>query len=102
MSAIVFSVFLLINVIALGAFSVIQKRVADFSSLLGQQGPKCILFSQFRGLTSNTTISLEYSDVSVCGFVLCGLVSLTLVALLWLIYSIVLAVLAVLGCKVKV
>ena len=101
MSAIVFSVFLLINVIALGAFSVIQKRVADFSSLLGQ-GPKCILFSQFRGLTSNTTISLEYSDVSVCGFVLCGLVSLTLVALLWLIYSIVLAVLAVLGCKVKV
>ena len=91
-SAIVFSFFLLIDIIALGAFGVIQKRVADFSSQLLPDS-KCILFSQFGGLINENTIWLKLSNVSVCAFVLWGMVSLTFVALLWLIYSIVLTVL---------
>lgn len=87
--AVIFFVLLLDSVISLGAFGVIQKRVHDFSSHL-PSGSRCILFGHYDGQNEDEKPLIRLPDLGVCAFTLWGQVSITIVAFVWFLYSIVL------------
>jgi hypothetical protein len=96
MMAVVYLVLLLMAVVALGAFGIKQSQITKRQINLGaDRSQTCILFAQFvskemRG--DQEVIIKRLQPAGVCGYVLWGLISITIVAFVWFIYSIVLAV----------
>lgn len=81
--SIVFAVLLLISVISLGAFAAKHAEVSESHS--GRR--TCILFGEKSG-----DGTAELSVNGPCAFVLWGQVSVTIVFLSWLIFSVVLTI----------
>ena len=82
MMAIVYFAFFVIAVVTLGSFGIKQAEITRYVHNLGyDDSHTCILF-----------VKNEFSSQGVCGYVLWGLISITIVAVVWFIYSIVLAV----------
>ena len=88
MMIVVYFALLLMAVVALGSFGAkqadIDKRTRDFDP-----DHTCILFAKV-----NEDNIVELNSPGLCGYVLWGLVSITIVAFVWLIFSIVLAAIA--------
>lgn len=82
---VLFLMLFLDSTVSLGTFGAVQAEVNNFWS------PKnsCILFGSFV-----TYGCVDLPNIGSCAFVLWGLVSVTIVAFLWLIYSSVLFVLS--------
>ena len=86
--SIIFFVLLLGSIVSLGAFGVLQNRVAGFLDYL-PHGSKCILFGKYYGDLDGETL-IKLSDLGGCGFTLWGQVSIVIVAFVWFVYSLVL------------
>ena len=87
-SAVVYFVLVLDSIISLGAFGVMQKRVADFTDDL-PQGSRCILFGEYYDKIGDLTI-IKLSGLGVCVFTLWGQVSIAVLTFVWLVYRIIL------------
>ena len=84
------------KVTTLGSFGIkqaeITRRQYDLSI---DHSETCILFVKFKGTyekDGKTVIKLELRSPGLCGYVLWELISITIVAVVWPVYSIVLAV----------
>ena len=86
---VVFLVLFLDSVISLGIFGAIQAKVNN----LRTSNNTCILFGTLATSTEDSVVCIDLPNVGSCAFVLWGLVSVTIVAFVWLIYFIVLFVL---------
>lgn len=87
-SAVIYFMLVLDSIISLGAFGVLQKRVANSGDNLPPTS-KCILFAHYDGKRNGRTI-FKLSDVDTCAYILWGLVSVSLLTFAWLVYTIVL------------
>lgn len=97
MMAVVYLALLLMAVVALGSFGVKQADITRRQHSLGiDRNQVCILFAKFvRTETKDDGQKvniIELGSPGLCGYVLWGLISITIVAVVWLVYSIVLAV----------
>jgi hypothetical protein len=97
MMAVIYLVLLLMAVVALGSFGIKQSEITRRQIKLGlDRSQTCILFAQFQRTTTTkdgqTVHIKKLQPPGVCGYVLWGLISITIVAFVWFIYSIVLAV----------
>ena len=91
--SLLYAVLLLDNVISLGCFGVKQAHV---DSKTTEWTGKCILFGTFAG-THDGKNKVHLGSKGTCAFVLWGQASLSIVAFVWLGYSIIAAIL---GSKV--
>ena len=97
MMAVVYLVLMFMAVVALGSFGIKQSEITRRQINLGlDRSQTCILFAQY--LRTETRDDGQVVHIKrlkppgVCGYVLWGLISITIVAVVWFIYSIVLAV----------
>ena len=97
--ALVYLVLMFMVVVALGSFGIKQSEITRRQINLGfdRHGSQtCILFAQY--LRTETRDDGQVVHIKrlkppgVCAYVLWGLISITIVAVVWFIYSIVLAV----------
>ena len=90
MMIVVYFALLLMAVVALGSFGAKQ---ADIDKLTRDINPDhtCILFAKHLGTDENGIKRIRLNSPGLCGYVLWGLVSITIVAFVWLIFSVVLA-----------
>ena len=93
MMAVVYLALLLTAVIALASFGIKQ---ADIVKLIAKSDADpdqtCILFAKHTTVLGADVV--ELNSPGVCGYVLWGLISITIVPFVWFVYSIVLAVIA--------
>ena len=98
MMAVVYFALVLMAVVALGSFGIKQAEITRRELNLGIDPSKtCILFAKFletRMENDKTVYVIELKSPGLCGYVLWGLISITIVAVVWLVYSIVLAVIS--------
>ena len=97
MMAVVYFALVLMAVVALGSFGIKQAEITRrHLDLRGDPSKTCVLFAKFLGTTDGpdgkTIYNIELKSPGLCGYVLWGLISITIVAVVWLVYSIVLAV----------
>ena len=91
---VVYLALLIIASVGLGGFGLKQSQIV--SALPSYQYETCILFTR---TTSTDVVDgksvryVEFHSPGVCGYVLWGLISVTIVMFVWFIYSIVQAVL---------
>ena len=88
MMAIVYVTLALMAVVALGGFGIKQAEIAR--SVCCDPSKTCILFAKLKNVDGKAVI--DFNLPGVCGYVLWGLISITIVAVVWLVYSIVLAI----------
>ena len=83
-------------VVALASFGIKQAQITKRQLELGlDRRETCILFAKFLGTRvedGQTVYVIGLRSPGLCGYVLWGLISITIVAFVWLVYSIVLAV----------
>ena len=96
MMAVVYLALVLMAVVALGSFGVKQAEITKRQLNLGyDHSQTCILFEETprtENRDGRTVYIKRLKPAGVCGYVLWGLISITIVAVVWFIYSIVLAV----------
>ena len=95
--AVLYAVLLLMAIVALASFGIKQSEINKRQQTLGHPNSEtCILFSKYIGTdedpNGNPVYRIRLHTPGLCGYVLWGLTSITIVAFVWLIYSIVLAV----------
>ena len=83
----VYLVLFIVALVALGTFAAAEAEVSDAASQRRLEN-KCVLYATIRDGF------LVLSESSACGFVLWGQASLLIVLFVWLVYNIVLLVLA--------
>ena len=95
MMAVVYFALVLMAVVALGSFGIKQSEITRRRLDLGaDRSQTCILFADFvekRMEDGKTVYEVRLKSAGVCGYVLWGLISITIVAIVWFVYSIVLA-----------
>ena len=99
MMTVVYFALVLMAVVALGSFGIKQAKITRRQLDLGGDPSKtCILFAKFLGTRDEPdgtkVYMIELKSPGLCGYVLWGLISIIIVAVVWLVYSIVLAVIA--------
>ena len=96
MMAVVYLVLMFMAVVALGSFGIKQSEITRRQINLGlDRSQTCILFVQYLGpdTKDGQVVHIKrLKPAGVCAYVLWGLISITIVAVVWFIYSIVLAV----------
>ena len=91
MMAVVYFALVLMAVVALGSFGIKQAEITRRQLDLGYgHSQTCILFADSE--TMDNVVYVTLKPPGVCGYVLWGLISITIVAVVWFVYSIVLAV----------
>ena len=96
MMAVVYFALLIMAVVALGSFGIKQAEITRRQHDLGiDPSQTCILFAKFIRLEERpdgTKVHIiQLRSPGLCGYVLWGLISITIVAVVWFVYSIVLA-----------
>jgi hypothetical protein len=95
---VVYFALLLMAVVALGSFGAKQSQITDRAQKhYNSTAFSCILYSTYLGTDETTdpvTVYVKFHTTGVCGYVFWGLTSITIVAFVWFIYSIVQAVFA--------
>lgn len=94
MLILVFFILFIDCVVSLGSFGVIQYKVNNFY----KKDPlhpnvtfnTCILFGKFSRDLENGIHVVKLTNIGSCAFVLWGLISIMIVAFVWLVFSIVL------------
>ena len=85
---VVYSALLLMAVVTLGLFGVKEAQIVDRARVLyNSTGNSCILYATYAGTDRNGHLDLH--STALCGYVFWGLASITIVACVWLVYSIV-------------
>ena len=96
MMAVVYLALILMAVVALGSFGIKQSQITRRQINLGlDRSQTCILFADFLGTETKDGQEVHIKKLKppgVCAYVLWGLISVTIVAVVWFIYSIVLAI----------
>ena len=96
MMSVVYLALLLMAVVALGSFGIKQAEITRRQHDLGiDRSETCIFFAKYKGSyekDGKTVNRIELRSPGLCGYVLWGLISITIVVVVWLVYSIVLAV----------
>ena len=93
MMIVVYFAMLIMAVVALGTFGVTEARINHRTRVLGNSSARsCILFSDFAYTDTEGVVHIYLNSSGLCGYVLWGLISVTIVVFIWLIYSIVQAV----------
>ena len=93
MMIIVYFALLLMAVVALGSFGATQSKIKDRTQKEHNSTHSCILYSTYLR-TENKIVYIQFHTNGVCGYVFWGLTSVTIVAFVWFIYSIVQAIIA--------
>ena len=95
MMAVVYFALVLMAVVALASFGIKQAKITRRQLDLGaDRSQTCILFADFLGTEmkdDKTVYRIRLKPPGVCGYVLWGLISITIVAVVWFVYSLVLA-----------
>ena len=91
----IYSALLIMAVVTLGTFGAKHAQIAERVNKLYNTttAPSCILFSTFNHI--NVTSGVIYINLhsnGVCGYVLWGLTSVSIVAFVWVVNSIVQAI----------
>ena len=96
MMTVVYFALLLMAVVALGSFGAKQQQITDRAQKeYNSTSHSCILYSTFVRVNKTTkTVYIKFHTNGVCGYTFWGLTSLTIVAFVWFVYSIVQAVIA--------
>ena len=93
--AVVFLLLLITAIVALASFEIKEAEVRRLNSAtkLGvlDHGRTCILFGE-NMKPGGVQVITNLGSPGVCGYVLWGLISVTIVAFVWLVYNVVLAV----------
>ena len=84
MMAIVYVTLAIMAVVALGGFGIKQAEIARRACC--DPSKTCILFAKLKHVDGKAVI--DFNSPGVCGYVLWGLISITIVAVVWLVYSI--------------
>ena len=90
----VYFALLLMAVVALGSFGAKQSQITDRAQKEYYSSHACILYSTFVRKDEDGTVYINFHTNGVCGYVFWGLTSVTIVAFVWFIYSIVHAIIA--------
>ena len=88
----VYSALLIMAVVALGSFGAKQAEITDRMHKLNYSGPSCILFSTYNRTINQSIIVINFHSYGVCGFVFWGLTSVIIVVFVWVVNSIVQAI----------
>ena len=95
--AAVYSVLTIIALVALGSFGALEAHVRNFARRVSLEN-SCILYTtdtNTQEVIDGTTVRLiEFGVTSACGFVLWSQSSALIVLFVWVVYNIVLLVLA--------
>ena len=92
---VVYFALLLMTVVALGSFGAKQTQISERSQKeYNSTAHSCILYSTYAGKGSDGIVKIIFHSNGVCGYVFWGLTSITIVAFVWFIYSIVQAIIA--------
>ena len=99
MMIVVYFALLLMAVVALGSFGAKQSQIADRAKKeYNSAAHSCILYSVYDRTEERDdgkkVVYIKFHTNGVCGYVFWGLASITIVAFVWFIYSIVQAVIA--------
>ena len=98
MMIVVYFALLLMAVVALGSFGAKQNQIADRAQKeYNSTAHSCILYSTYvrtEERDDKKIVYIKFHTNGVCGYVFWGLISITIVAFVWFIYSIVQAVIA--------
>ena len=98
MMTVVYFALLLMAVVALGSFGAKQTQITDRAQKeYNSTAHSCILFSTYvrtEERDNKKIVYIKFHTNGVCGYVFWGLTSITIVAFVWFIYSIVQAVIA--------
>ena len=96
MMIVVYFALLIMAVVALGTFGAKQSQITDRAQKhYNSTAYSCILYSTYLGINETTkppTVYVKFHTNGVCGYVFWGLASITIVAFVWFIYSIVQAI----------
>ena len=91
MMAVVYFALVLMAVVALASFGIKQAKITRRQLDLGYgHSQTCILFADSM-VRDSESVYITLKPPGVCGYVLWGLISITIVAVVWFVYSIVLA-----------
>ena len=96
---VVYFALLLMTVVALGAFGAKQSQITDRARKeLNSTTHTCILYSSYLWSENDgdgkTIVHMKFHSSGLCGYVFWGLASLTIVAFVWFVYSILQAIFA--------
>ena len=92
---VVYFALLLMTVVALGAFGAKQAQISDYALKVNNSTTDtCILFSTFVRKTDDGLVYIKFHSAGVCGYVFWGLTSITIVAFVWFVNSILQAIIA--------
>ena len=90
---VVYVVLLIMTVVALGSFGKKQADIIqhEYERVGYYTDNTCILFAEVKTSDTDNKPHLYLHSAGLCGYVLWGLVSVTIVIFIWIVYSIVLA-----------
>ena len=95
---VVYFALLIMAVVALGTFGAKVAQIVDRVRVVhNSTANSCIIFATYAGTNENGDILLNLHSSGLCGYVFWGLTSVTIVVFVWLVYSIIQAVI---GLKV--
>ena len=82
----VYLTLFLVSVVSLGSFGVTEHKVSRFFAAYKHTNT-CILFGIYKGRNLDGDILIRLTNVSSCGFVLWGLISVMIVMFVWVVSS---------------